>query len=84
MARGGATNEIQQIFLICRGVNRKTAERPNANTLLAQALLDQLRSHGDWFDTNETRLVGALGVLDAEELTFSFEVSVKLNRPIAY
>lgn len=84
LGRGDATNHIQHILLSCRGVNRKTPEKPNANILLAQAVLDQLRSHPDWFDTNETRLVGQLGVLDAEELTFSFEVSVKLNRTIAY
>lgn len=83
MVREASTNHIEHILLSCRGVNM-ISHGPDANTRLAQALLNQLRAQSDWFDTNDTKLVGALGVLDAEQMTFSFEVSVRLNRPIPY
>lgn len=83
MPAAESTNHIEHILLSCRGVNM-ISHGPDTNTRLAQALLNQLRAQGDWFDTNDTKLVGALGVLDAEQMTFSFEVSLRLNRPIPY
>ena len=83
MFREASTNQIEYVLLSCRGVNM-SAHGPDANTRLAQALLNQLRAQADWFDTNDTKLVGELGVLDAESLTFSFAVSVRLNRPISH
>lgn len=84
--RGGteeSTNSIKMVHLYCRGVNMNS-HGPDANTRLAQATLVQLRSQSAWFETDETKLVGELGVLDADQITFSFEIQLKLKHPFEY
>jgi hypothetical protein len=81
--REESTNVIDTVHLVCRGVNLNR-HGPDANTRLAQATLIQLRSQTGWFETNETKLVGQLGVLDADQMTFSFEMQLRLNRPFEY
>jgi type IV pilus assembly protein PilM len=78
-----STNQIDQINLTCRGVNLNSFS-PTANTELAFTLERELKASTNYFvsGTNDTTLTGKM-VDDANATnTFTFEVTLKLKRPI--
>jgi|YelNatPaOPRAMG01_1025707.scaffolds.fasta_scaffold01283_11 type IV pilus assembly protein PilM len=81
-SRAATTNEVTAIRLLCRGVNL-TPVSADANTKLTYAVADAFRAQSNLFSP-ETELVGQIKV-DGDPgsaLTFTFEVLVKLRRPI--
>jgi type IV pilus assembly protein PilM len=79
---GGA--EIDCILLTCRAVNLYNSIGAAANTGLADAVAEELRSRTNIFsgDITRTTLVGPIVGIDTTNLTISFDVAVKLARPM--
>lgn len=73
------TNEIQNIWLVCRGVNLSHV-RPTANNQLIFALEKNMKGATNLFDGKETYLTNQLQVLDTN--TFRFEMWITLKEPI--
>ena len=84
--KGGAVKAsstvISNIVLYCRGVNRN-AVTPDANTKMAFSVAEELRAKTELFDPAGTQLSGTLAVEDTG-LTFSFQATLKLKRPIKF
>jgi type IV pilus assembly protein PilM len=76
----GTTNEITTIIMQCRALNLKKV-KPDANSKVAFAFVDELKSLPAFFEANGTQ---AENLPDVEEttLTFTFDVTVKLKRPL--
>jgi type IV pilus assembly protein PilM len=73
-------HEITGLILTCRSLNM-TKVRANANGEVAYALETLLKSSTNYFDPLGTTPSGAV-VSDNSDLTFSFEMTVKLKRPL--
>jgi len=73
--------EIDCVLLTCRGVNLNSIGAA-ANTGLADAVAEELKSRTSYFDAVNTKLVGAIIGIDTTNLTISFEIQVKLARPM--
>jgi type IV pilus assembly protein PilM len=73
--------EIDCVLLTCRGVNLKSIGDA-ANTGLANAVEEELKSRTNYFDADSTKLVGEAIGFDSTNLTISFTVQVKLARPM--
>ena len=73
--------EIDCVLLTCRGVNLKSVGDA-ANTGLANAVEEELKSRTNYFDAESTKLVGEVIGFDSTNLTISFTVQVKLARPM--
>jgi type IV pilus assembly protein PilM len=82
-ASTGGTNEIDTVLLTCRAVNLKQVN-DSANTVLAETFAEELRSRTNQFngDVSNTKVTGNLVDADSTNLTFSFQVTVKLARPV--
>lgn len=72
--------EISMIVLTCQGVDM-THVAPAANSQLAYALEQALKKQTDVFDANGTTLSPQINA-EAGKFTFSFDVTVKLKRPL--
>ena len=59
-----------------------TAVKSDANTILAEAFAEELRSRTNHFIADGTKVTGDIVVGDATNLTFTFQVTVKLARPV--
>ncbi len=77
------TNSIASLTLTCASVNLRQV-RPEANTILAEAVAEEFRSRPAFFSTNanETKVTGEMTGSDSTNLTIRFTVNVKLERPI--
>jgi hypothetical protein len=76
----GNTNATVQYFLLtCRSVNMN---KPVANTGIAEAVTDELKGKTTFFDPNMTKLIGDILGADSTNLTISFQIQVKLLRPV--
>jgi len=75
------TNQIDTLVLACRSVNL-TGVKSDANTVMAEALAEELRSRTNYFSAEGTKVTGDLVGADSTNLTFLFHVTVKLVRPI--
>jgi type IV pilus assembly protein PilM len=82
-AGGGSTNQIDTILLTCRSVNLRQI-KDDANTVLAEGLAEELRSRTNYFNSEvtNTKVTGELVGGDSTNLTFTFQVTVKLARPM--
>lgn len=78
---GGGTNQIDTVTLTCRSVNL-TAIKSDANTVLAESLAEELRSRTNVFVAEGTKIAGDIPGGDLTNLTFTFQLTVKLARPI--
>jgi len=78
---GSGAAEIDCVLLTCRAVNLNTIGAA-ANTGLADAVAEELKSRTTWFDPANTKLVGSIIGIDSTNLTISFDVQVKLARPM--
>ena len=77
-ASGGA--EIDCVLLTCRAVNLKPIAE-TANTGLANAVEEELKSRTNFFHP-DTKLIGSIIGIDSTNLTISFDLQVKLIRPM--
>jgi len=75
-----ATNEVTGLTLTCRSVNMNSV-RASANGEVAYALEAQIKGATNYFDPAGTSFSGAVAP-DANDLTFSFEITVKLKRSL--
>jgi type IV pilus assembly protein PilM len=80
-AVGGGSNQIDTILLTCRSVNL-TSTKSDANTVLAEALAEELRSRTNQFVADGTKIAGDIAGGDVTNLTFTFQLLVKLAKPI--
>lgn len=71
---------INAVTLFCRGVNLSSVD-PGANDKIAYAVRDEIKARTDYFDPAGTELSGKL-IVDETGLTFTFEVTLKLKRPM--
>ena len=55
---------------------------PAANTSIAEAVAEELKGKTNYFDANMTKVIGDILGADSTNLTISFQVQVKLVRPI--
>ena len=85
----GGSNQIDTLLLTCRSANliflAKTASKvlaKDANTVLAEALAEELRSRTNQFVADGTKVTGDIAGGDETNLTFTFQVTVKLARPM--
>ena len=76
----GTTNEITAFSLQCRALNLKKV-KADANSKLAFSFVDELKANTAFFDPNGTQPESAPDAAD-DALTFSFDVTVKLKRPL--
>jgi len=75
------TNELSVVYLTCRGVSWKKV-RPSADSEVAIALLKELESSPYFVSgTNGTQLAGQMK-LDETGKTFTFDVRLKLKKPV--
>jgi len=80
-AATGDTNQIDTVLLTCRSVNLKHIQDA-ANTILAEGLAEELRSRTNYFIADGTKVTGEFSGADSTNLTFSFQVTLKLIRPM--
>lgn len=69
------------MLLTCRAVNLKPIADAG-NTGLANALEEELKARTNYFDAADTKLVGGIIGIDGTNLTISFDIQVKLARPM--
>ena len=69
------------MVLTCRSVNL-TSVKSDANTVLAEALAEELRGRTNQFVADGTKVTGDIAGGDVTNLTFTFQVTVKLARPM--
>jgi len=77
--------EIHTVLLSCRGVNLsrvKAGAQDNAHTIIAEGFAEELRSRTNYFIPDGTKLTGEILGNDGTNLTFTFNVTVKLARPV--
>lgn len=80
-ADDGGTNQIDTVLLTCRSVNL-TSVKSDANTVLAESFAEELRSRTNDFVADGTRIAGDIPGGDLTNLTFTFQLTVKLAKPI--
>jgi type IV pilus assembly protein PilM len=80
-ADAGGTNQIDTVLLTCRSVNL-TSIKSDANTVLAESFAEELRSRTNDFVAEGTRIAGDIPGGDLTNLTFTFQLTVKLAKPI--
>jgi type IV pilus assembly protein PilM len=84
-ATGGGTNEIDTVLLTCRSVNLKVVKAggapDDAHTVIAEGFAEELRSRTNHFIADGTKLTGDIATPDTN-LTFTFQVAIKLARPV--
>jgi type IV pilus assembly protein PilM len=84
-AGSAGSAEIGSIVLNCRGVNLsrvKADARPDAHTVIAEGLAEELRTRTNHFVPDATKVTGEILGADGTNLTFTFSVTAKLARPV--
>jgi len=74
-------NEINTILLVCRSVNLNRI-KADAHTIIAESVAEEFRSQTNYFDAAATKVVGEIPGADLTNLTFTFNVALKLARPV--
>lgn len=85
MTQSGTGPEISYVLLTCRSVNLINilpTEGLKANTELAASVAEEFKTRTNLFDAAETRIIGDIAGIDTTNLTISFQVQLKLARPI--
>ena len=82
-ASGGGSSEIGCLLLTCRSVNlNQSSGKADAHTIIAEGLADELRSRTNYFLPEGTKVTGDIVGAESTNLTFVFQVAVKLARPV--
>jgi type IV pilus assembly protein PilM len=81
--KGESTNSVATLTFTCASVNLRDV-RPEANTILAEAVAEELRARSAFFSTNanETKVTGEISGSDSTNLVIRFSVVATLARPI--
>lgn len=79
---GPSTNSIDTINLVCQAVNTKKFS-PTTNQELIDAVEKGLQQ-SSMFDSNQTKLVGSLPLIDESVTNFNFRLTLKLQNPIKW
>jgi len=74
-------NEIHTILLVCRSVNLNRI-KADAHTIIAESVAEEFRAQTNYFIPNATKVVGEIPGTDLTNLTFTFNVALKLARPV--
>jgi type IV pilus assembly protein PilM len=80
-AGAGPVNEISTLLLTCRSVNLNKL-KADAHTIIAEGFAEELRSRTNFFNAEGTKVTGEINVGAETNLTFVFNVTVKLARPV--
>jgi hypothetical protein len=74
---------VATLTFTCASVNLRDV-RPEANTILAEAVAEELRARSAFFSTNanETKVTGEISGSDSTNLVIRFSVVATLARPI--
>jgi len=56
--------------------------KADAHTIIAEAVAEELRSQTNYFVPDGTKVIGEITGVDVTNLTFTFNVAVKLARPV--
>jgi type IV pilus assembly protein PilM len=80
-AAAGPVNEISTLLLTCRSVNLNKL-KADAHTIIAEGFAEELRSRTNFFNAEGTKVTGEINVGAETNLTFVFNVTVKLARPV--
>jgi type IV pilus assembly protein PilM len=79
----GGSSEIGCLLLTCRSVNlNQSSGKADAHTIIAEGLADELRSRTNYFLPEGTKVTGDIVGAESTNLTFVFQVAVKLARPV--
>ncbi len=82
-SNAASVGEVANVLMKCRAVNVNSAAMPAANTTLAFAVASELAAMTEYFNPGGTALTGKL-VVDESGLTFVFDVTLQLKRPLKY
>lgn len=74
-------NEFNTILLVCRSVNLNRI-KADAHTIIAESVAEEFRSQTNYFNAEATKVVGEIPGADLTNLTFTFNVTLKLARPV--
>ncbi len=77
----GTGSEINTVLLTCRSVNLNNL-KADAHTIIAESVADELRGRTNYFSAEGTKVTGDIVGADSTNLTFTFQVTVKLARPV--
>jgi type IV pilus assembly protein PilM len=77
----GSTNEVTALLLTCRSVNL-AGIRPEANTLLAEAVAEELKARTNYFNPEGTKVTGEILGAEGTNLVIQFQVTARLARPV--
>ena len=75
------TNEVREIKLTCKAVNLKQI-RPTANDELAFKFEKRIKGMTNLFNPQETGLTSQSAMTNAYANTFTFDIKLKLKKPI--
>ena len=79
----GGPSEVGCLLLTCRSVNLNSSSgKADAHTIIAEGLADELRSRTNYFLHDGTKVTGDIVGAESTNLTFVFQVAVKLARPV--
>ncbi|MFM1768775.1 MAG: hypothetical protein RJA22_1304 [Verrucomicrobiota bacterium] len=80
-AGGSGEPELSELLLTCKAVNLSRFSSTD-NTKLATAVVEEFKTHTNLFNPAQTRIVGDIVGIDSTNLTISFQVMLRLARPI--
>ena len=80
-AAPAAEGDLQTVLLVCRSVNLNRV-RADAHTTIAESVAEELRAQTNHFNPDGTKVVGEIVGVDLTNLTFTFNVALKLVRPV--
>jgi type IV pilus assembly protein PilM len=77
----GGPKEVTALLLTCRSVNLATV-RPEANTLVAEAVAEELKARTNYFNPEGTKVTGEIIGAEGTNLVIQFQVTARLARPV--
>jgi hypothetical protein len=80
-AAAPAEGDLQTVLLVCRSVNLNRI-RADAHTTIAETVAEELRAQTNYFNPEATKVVGEIVGVDVTNLTFTFNVALKLVHPV--
>jgi hypothetical protein len=78
---GSEPKEVTALLLTCRSVNL-AGVRPEANTLVAEAVAEELKARTNYFNPEGTKVTGEIVGGEGTNLVIQFQVTARLARPV--
>jgi uncharacterized membrane protein YgcG len=77
------SSAFDSVLLTVRTVNLSfSTSKPDANTLIAETLADELRGRTNLFNAANTKVIGTIAGQDSTNFTINFDILLKLARPM--